>query len=151
METEDPLVFERFVLWLYTNQIIDETLGYGFNIIIDLWLFADRRGIPLLMNDMIDAFHAEIGYRWVIPTKCIDKIYENTIEKSALRRMFIWSVSHITGENMFKGDHADRWPREALLDMLRAVLSKQTPVLLSKKEYKMASMCPAYHVHEEGV
>ena len=150
LEIEDPLVFERFVHWLYTNKITDDTQKAGFGIIIDLWLFADRREIPLLMNEMIDALHKEIADSWLMPTLCLHKAYENTTEGSSLRRMLMWTMSRILRADMFDGEYADRWPRPALLDMVRLVLAERPAPTLSQDQYKKVKMCPLYHVHEEG-
>jgi hypothetical protein len=40
---------------------------------IDLWLFGDRRDIPLLMNEMIDALHVDIADRWLVPSDCLQQ------------------------------------------------------------------------------
>lgn len=150
LETESPLVFERFVHWLYTNKIADDTRKAGFSIIIDLWLFADRRDIPLLMNNMVDALQLEIVDRWQVPTDCLHHVYKNTTEKSALRRMLAWSMSRLVDASTFN-NHADRWPREACVDVLRLVLTDRSTSIFSKEQYKKVNMCPLYHVHEEGV
>ena len=150
LEREDPLVFERFILWLYTNRITDEALLPDHSIIIDLWLFADRRDVPLLMNEMIDALHLDIGDHWLMPTDCLYKVYERSHTSSALRRMLIWTMSRTMGADMFEDDYANRWPRGALLDMLRSVLADRPASTLSKEQYKEADTCPAFHVHEDG-
>lgn len=150
LETEDPLVFERFVHWLYTNKITDDTQKAGFRIIIDLWLFAYRRNIPLLMNEMIDALHKEIADSWLMPTDRLHKAYENTAEGSSLRRMLMWTMSRTLRADMFDGEYADRWPRPALLEMVRLVLAERPAPTLSQDQYKKVKMCPLYHVHEEG-
>lgn len=150
LKTEDPLVFERFAHWLYTNKITDDTRKSGFGIIIDLWLFADRRDIPLLMNEMIDALHKGITDQWLMPTDCLHKVYENTTEGSALRRILMWSMSRTVRSSLFEENYAKRWPRKALLDVLRLVLDDRLTPILSRDQCQKASMCPTYHVHEDG-
>lgn len=150
LETEDPLVFERFVHWLYTNKITDDQRKSEFRIIIGLWLFADRRDIPLLMNEMIDALHKEIANSWLMPTDFLHKVYESTTKGSALRRMLMWTMSRIMRADMFNGDYAERWPRTALLDMVKLVLAERPAATMTQDQYKKVKMCPLYHVHEEG-
>lgn len=152
LDTEDPLVFERFVLWLYTNNITDDKLLSGQRIAIDVWLFADRRDIPLLMNEMINVLHLNIADNWIVPTNRLHKVYQNTTEGSALRRMLTWSMSRTIGSELLEGEYAEEWPREALLDVLRLALADRsvTARALSNEQYKELKMCPTYHVHEEG-
>jgi hypothetical protein len=150
LKTEDPLVFKRFFLWLYTNKITDDTLEPAYSIAIDLWLFADRRNIPLLMNEMINTLHQYITGRWTLPVFYIHKVYENTNEGSTLRRSLMWSMSRTMEPVKFHNHQVENWPREALSDMLRLVLADRPASSLSKDQHKNANMCPAYHVHEDG-
>jgi len=62
-----------FSFWLYTDDIIDDLLKSGHSMIIDPWLFADRRNIPLLMNETIDALHLRMSDHWIMPIDCLDK------------------------------------------------------------------------------
>lgn len=152
LQTEDPDVFERFMLWLYTNKIFDDTLKMSTGVIIRLWLFADRRNIPLLMNEMIDEMHTTIGEFWVVPTIHLHELYEHTSEDSAMRRMVIYSIARTVDQAVLKEkEDVDRWPREALVEMLRLTLAEPRDLSLGKTLYKALEMCPAYHVHEEGV
>jgi hypothetical protein len=151
LETEDPLVFERFFLWLYTNRITDDTLKKTHTIIIDLWLFADCRNIPLLMNEMINALHLRIANSWMLPLDCLNTIYMSTTEESALRRMLTWSISRTMDRKLLEGVHGNKWRREALVEVLKMLVDTRGEASLTKGQYKTTSMCPLYHVHEEGV
>lgn len=152
LETEDADVFERFMLWLYTNRASDQTLGMNFSAIIKLWLFADRRNIPLLMNEMVDEMHRYIGDLWIVPTKHLHEIYEHTSEQSTLRRMVVNSMARTIGPALLeKKEDLDKWPKEALAEMLRLTLAEPRELPLGKMQYKALKMCPTYHLHEEGV
>lgn len=147
LETEDPLVFGGFVLWLYTNKITDESLASKSTVITDLWLFADRRDIPLLMNEMIDALHLDMTVHWTMPTGRISKIYESTSSGSALRRMIMWSMSRTYDATLLEMNGVKEWPQEALLDMLRLVLDDRPTSLLfkgpvQKGQHVSCSPCP---------
>ncbi|KAF7196293.1 hypothetical protein HII31_02360 [Pseudocercospora fuligena] len=69
---EDATTFSLFVHWLYTRKIhvSDEAADHEqtFETLCDLWLFADRRQVPLLMNACIDALRDAIVKAWVVPT-----------------------------------------------------------------------------------
>jgi hypothetical protein len=96
LETEEPAVFEEFVLWLYTktpraeSTTRDNCLQH-YESTTKLWIFADRRDIPLLMNEMIDSFQQSVLVGWttnMMPNNVINNIYENITEDCELRRMF---------------------------------------------------------------
>jgi hypothetical protein len=150
LDIEDPLVLGRLVLWLYTNKITDESLMSNYTIIIDLWLFADRRDIPLLMNEMIDALHLDMADNWTMPTGRVSDICENTHSGSALRRMIMWSIFRTFDATLLDASGVKLWPQEALLDMLSLALTDRPASNLTKDRYKKVKMCPTYHVHEEG-
>lgn len=150
MTTEDPFVFKNYVQWLYTNKISDDALNSGHSIIIDLWLFADRRDIPLLMNEMIDALHLMIADSWIMPIDYLPTIYMNTIEGSASRRMLAWSMSRTMGEGLLEGPYGTSWPQEAMMDVLRLIVADRLRPTLPRHLYKSETMCPTYHVHENG-
>lgn len=72
LKTEDPIVFGKFVGWLYLQRVeytapINSTARYRE--IIDLWVFADRFHVPLLMNAMIDALRDQLVEVWLVPNK----------------------------------------------------------------------------------
>jgi hypothetical protein len=90
LETEEPAVFEEFVMWLYTKSTTRDNRFQHYESTTKLWIFADRRKIPLLMNEMIDSFKQSVLVGWtmnIMPNKVINNIYENTPESSRLRRM----------------------------------------------------------------
>lgn len=152
LESEDADIFGRFMLWLYTGRITDGTLQVTQTLVVDLWLFADRRNIPLLMNEMVNELHGSVADSWIVPTHCLRTIYENTSEGSALRRLLIYSVCRTySPKDEVKKRQVDAWPQAALAEMLGYFLGIPPPTFLPKEQYKALEMCPEYHVHEEGV
>ena len=150
-------MFTGFVKWLYTNKhradkITKATGGEHFMSIVKLWIFADRRGVPLLMNEMIDSLHHSVVALWYVPT--VKEIYENTTEESALRRMVVDMYANIAGSNQaaqFKTD-SDVYTKDFLCDLVKSLIAtNQRKPHLSKEEYNKVEMCPSFHVHEEGV
>lgn len=75
----------------------------------------------------------------------------DTTEGSALRRLLAWTLSRTIGANLLEGYYGTMWPQEALMDVLRLVLADRSAPNLSQTHYKAVSMCPTYHVHEDGI
>lgn len=88
------------MLWLYTKNVTDDTLKVDVKLLVDLWLFADRRTIPLLINEMIDALHVFIADSWTLPTLRLHAIHEPNLEDSPLRRMLTYTMSHTVDQDM---------------------------------------------------
>lgn len=58
MKEEDPDVFHRFIVWLYSEKVISELETYknlNWEAIIAVYAFAERKGIPRLLNTCVDA------------------------------------------------------------------------------------------------
>lgn len=57
MKEEDPEVFRRFKNWLYSDKLISESETYKnlpWEVIIEVYSFAERKGIPRLQNKRVD-------------------------------------------------------------------------------------------------
>ncbi|KAL9133647.1 MAG: hypothetical protein Q9175_005177 [Cornicularia normoerica] len=57
IKDEDPDIFRRFVTWLYSRKITLESETYmntPWQIIIEVYSFAERNGIPHLQNTCVD-------------------------------------------------------------------------------------------------
>lgn len=121
-EDEDVDVFERFILWLNSSSIIGKTLELDFDILVRVWLFADRRDIPLLLNDMIDDLKRTVIKQTTVPVTSLHLVYENTSPGSLLRRMLIDALSSLCNPLNFNVDACvDLWPKHALWDLAKAV------------------------------
>ena len=152
-ETVDT--FERFVFWLYTRKYDAATTSAdGFHSICELWLFADRRQVPLLANVMINAMRDGIVKHWIVPTNEVELIYNNTTEGPPLRQFIVWVISNTipASEAMNPKGRAALWPAEFLRDILKSVwtLRDSGSKRLSKQEVANVDMC-TFHQHEEGV
>lgn len=153
LDTETPRTFERFVSWLYTRSITDDDdEKANCQLIIDLWLFADRREIPLLMNEMLDALKDRIVTEKTIPTTLLGTTYERTMPGSALRRMIVHAITNTASERLMADDSKKAlWPHDALWDTAKELLRfpRQQPVGIAS--YNAMDICPLFHTHEEGV
>lgn len=152
LESEDADLFGAFVLWLYSGKITDGSMKVNQGFIVDIWLFADRRNIPLLMNEMVDELHRSIGDNWTIPAHRLHTIYEHTPERSALRRLLMYSMCRLSGPRLLGTKvHTDEFPREAMVNLLRLMLAIPREPHMMQWEYNPLNVCSAYHTHEEGV
>lgn len=159
LETEEPAVFEGFVKWLYTakartDEITKQNAGEYFKSIVRLWIFADRRDVPLLMNEMIDSLHRSVVAIWIIPNNSVKEIYDNTTEGSALRRVLVDMYASVAGDELageFTPDN-DVYTKGFLCDLVKSMIATvpRRP-FLKKEQYQKVEMCPSFHVHEEGV
>lgn len=86
---EEVGLFQRLVHWLYSGEIELEALAEnGWDSMLSrLWVLADRRDIPLLMNMCIDALLGRIAQKWEVPNGSVmNRVYENTMEGDAPSR-----------------------------------------------------------------
>ena len=153
LSTETPKTFERFVSWLYTRSITDDDdEKANCQIIIDLWLFADRREIPLLMNEMLDALKDRIVTEKTIPTTLLGTTYERTMPGSALRRRIVHAITTTASERLVADDSKKAlWPHDALWDTVKELLKVSRPQVVGVASYSAMDICPLFHTHEEGV
>lgn len=162
LETEEPVVFEGFVKWLYTKDFRSDEINKHnnkeyFMSIVKLWIFADCREIPLLMNEMIDRLQEAVHTVWLLPRNTIREAYSNTTARSALRRMIVDTYKTLggigLGHDMTKDDGYDYrcYPKQFLYDLMPLLLQVRGQRNLTKEEYNEVDMCPSFHVHEEGV
>ncbi|KAK4896984.1 hypothetical protein LTR27_005231 [Elasticomyces elasticus] len=152
---ESDEVFTRFRTWLYTNKIDvpARTDRSSYSEIIALWSFADRREIPLLMNECINAVRDELVRTWKVPTKYLRQIYDTTTPQAGMRRLVIqlmagtWDASKMEGER-----ERGQMIEAALWDIVIAVwkLKDEKCGRMLKADVVKMDLCE-YHVHEEGV
>lgn len=101
-------VFDTFRCWLYTGRLNDsskDTSGHASReahhfpvaALVDVWVFADMRGIPALGNANIDMFHKSFAATWAVCFKIIEKVYEDSGEQSCLNRFFVASYNRSRG------------------------------------------------------
>ncbi|GAB7327594.1 hypothetical protein MBLNU13_g11445t1 [Cladosporium sp. NU13] len=158
LETEEPAVFGGFVKWLYTHKphtdkFTKANYRESYMSIVKLWIFADRRKIPLLMNEMIDSLHQSMVELWLLPSDFIRETYDNTTEESALHRMLVDMYASVAGSNLSSDMKHDPevYPQNFLIDMVKRLIEAgpRKPYLTDKR-YQKVEMCPSFHVHEEG-
>lgn len=62
LDLKDPKVFDAFKLWLYSGNLLTSTFkpstdqgGPYHDFLVDIWIFADYHGIPVLKSTVTDA------------------------------------------------------------------------------------------------
>lgn len=156
---EDVQTFRHFIFWLYRGTLRRSITTRTILKMSRLWVFGDRRNIPLLQNSVLDEMRDIIKNatkQWLLPGVMeLSFVYNNTTPDSALRR-FIVDVAHRTmSPTTVRPPSIDhpQWNAEALQDMLAAALTgweKGTAKSISKADVEGWDMC-SYHVHEEGI
>ena len=92
MVEDDPTVFRHFQYWAYTGLIEEENILW--HTLFGIYIFAEARCIPALQNSAIDIVISKHGSSWGSPVDEYRYIYENTAEKSPVRKFLIeWTAS----------------------------------------------------------
>ncbi|KAK4895765.1 hypothetical protein LTR27_006247 [Elasticomyces elasticus] len=122
LKDENAKVFEHFVCWIYTGKLPDQPAkGNNIDLLCELWLLADRRIVPLLMNQALEGLSEEIYRTSSMPINMMPKIYENTVAESGLRRYCIYAIGRTIPSSDIKKITAAGWPSEALEDFMVAM------------------------------
>ncbi len=90
---EDPSIFKRFNDWLYTEKVTtraETARDLVWNVIVDTYIFAVRRGIPRLQNSCIDVAIRKIEAGGLFPSQAIiNPLWKVTGAVWPLRRLFL--------------------------------------------------------------
>ncbi|KAK4890531.1 hypothetical protein LTR27_010812 [Elasticomyces elasticus] len=153
LKEEDATLFRHFVKWLYSGQLpITPMKGDNFDVLCALWLLGDRRDVPLLQNQALDAIRNEVMRTSKVPTHFIPELYANTTEKSGLRCFVMHLVALTMNPTNLAANRKAGWPEEAVWDVFSSVVQTQHSILPTLNKNGMANidMC-VYHTHEAGV
>lgn len=128
LDCEECSVFERFVTWLYTYKTRPEKITEGnphnhFLSCVKLWVFADRRDIPLLMNEMVDELQKIVVETWTYPNRVVKEVYATTTDGSILRRVIVHIYTCCTTKGNMTSEGFEPYPREFLLDLIKGLAS----------------------------
>ena len=115
LQDEKVKVFKVFNGWLYTRAIVLEQLckgDTGWEALTDLYVFAEKMGIPSLQNAAIDVIIATTKTKKLIPG--MDQIahaWENTSENSGFRRLLVDYYAHWLDYEDMKSRLEQDWNR----------------------------------------
>lgn len=148
LPTEEVDVFEWFVQWIYTRRIEEPRAGEGFGTVCKLWALADRREVPLLMNQCIDALRDQVAEQWLVPTDQLGFIYEHTFPYAGLRRLAVDLTTKAGGPSLLQSSMT--FPNEVLRDFLQVTWALDYSKRMNKEDVAKLDTC-TYHRHEDGV
>ena len=147
-DEEEADIVKRFVLWLYTKEYNAPVgIRHTFDVICKLWVFGDKRQIPLLSNMMINKMRDEMVRLSKAPSRCLMFIYENTTAESKLRAFVVWLLVATGVERMLTKTNRESWPGDASFDLLQAVVERKGAALLSRSDLASFNLCQ-WHQHE---
>ena len=148
-DEEEADIVKRFVVWQYTKEYkpLNE-IPQDFDVICKLWIFGDKRQIPLLSNMTINTMPDEIVRRWTLPSGNLRFIYENTTPDSKLRAFVAWVIAATSGSKLLTEDNRTLWPGDASFDILRLVWKRKesNSAKVTKEELAKLDMCE-WHQH----
>ena len=158
LDEESPTLFDRVYNWLYSGTVLSasETRQYSMQpLLVELWILADRRAMPALQNDVLDAIDRNSN----VTNKLCEVSLVHSLFNSAprLSKARLWVVEQFTGvknmDTLFDRDLPTSWdfPSKEFL----AGVARRSNELLSKdttgpsERLKKLNMC-AFHEHREG-
>jgi hypothetical protein len=148
LPTEKPAVFARFVYWIYHRSLdMDGVKQQYFNSLAELWVLADMREAPLLMNCILSEMGTLVVDKWIVPMSNLTYAYENTSDEAGLRR-FMGDIITLTAEPELLTKE-ENYSKTALWDILKIVWGMDKSKKLSRDQVKDIDMCK-YHHHEAG-
>lgn len=145
---EDPKIFKKVYEWLYTRNLADTLEGemkLNFAVLLDLYLFGEKRMVPTLQNDTIDVIIRKCTEENYSPVSMIETVYEELSASSPLRKLIVDIAIHRDTAESFaskKKFYTEEFVVEVATEMLRIRT-------LSHKTWDYFLPYSKYHVPEE--
>ncbi|KAL9092062.1 MAG: hypothetical protein Q9159_001061 [Coniocarpon cinnabarinum] len=157
LDEEEPEVFDRAYHWLYNGSVLTnaEYQDYNFQMmLVELWLLADRRGMPALQNDALDAINRNSNVtKKLCEVVLIHRLWNLSPRRSPVRS---WLLEQFVGvknlEVLFNRPVPAHWnfPPQ---DFVHALTLRQREVIRHGKreedKLKKLDIC-AFHEHRDG-
>lgn len=145
---EKPWIFERFQLWLYFKQVLDEgetPSNLSFYRLKALYIFAECRSIPRLQNHVVDLMIQKSALDKSITTPGVSTVtvYSTWARSFPLRRLLVDLVVYYGSFNQ-----SWRWEDESkdyLVDLIRGFGVVQN----EKKPKDLWKHRCDYHIHAD--
>lgn len=154
LDEEDDNIFRTYITWLYQQHLDAERLREAFDPVdyeshlMQLCIFADKRGIPLLHNDAITLLALSTLVVGPVRAFKITEIYDTIPRGRALHRFLVDDMVHGGGDQLSNWaaceDIFDELPDEYCIDILRA---QHHPDRATKRPHE--HLCD-YHEHEDA-
>lgn len=120
----DPLVFNLFLEWIYTQKLPrmdDNAVDDNSYLLAHLWILAEKCEIPALQNQVIKRLSILYRSQPNIDAAIFDIVYRSTGPNSPLRGFFVEFLTANFQLYMFPSH--DAMPHEMLADIIRALQS----------------------------
>lgn len=145
--------FDAFCCWLYTNRLKDPVtnatcsndLYLSPETLLNIWVFADFRGIPALGNAAIDMLHEQCFACYAFPSKEIKAIYKKTMAESNFRRFAIDFYKEAAPIEFILA-YPDTYTPEFLCDVLPSVARRPDGEKLTRSQSERMDRCQ-WHDH----
>ena len=149
LEDENPTVFAHFFIWMYTNKLGDDDIecapeGMSWEVLVDIYLFANRRLARRFRNACIDALILKMdNTHELAPPLLIKRIWRDIpAAMDPIRRLFVAYFGLIKGALRHSGiDEVKAYP----LDLLARVAVADSP-----EELCLWNSRCSFHNHVEG-
>ena len=145
-------IFEHFLVWLYTGQIIpgfqagDDGVS-AQEVLVQLYIFGEARGIPKFQDSVMDQLIDQMEKSPSISNHLLPAIYDGTPIGSPLRRVYTDYIA-LEGEliphEWFKPECKRRHPRESLIDLIGALYKIKRDCTCTRKT--LTELRDDYHV-----
>jgi len=157
LEKEDVDIMEIFVRWLYFGRLCsiedDEMDGDLEEMdLCRLWVFADMRGIPELMNIAINELHENLWDRGPYDHDILPYVLAHTGETADLRRFYVEAYAVSFDLSCFSPDRMDYYDKAFLIALLlRIGQLRDDPIERENclNNWEKIDIC-RFHMHEGG-
>jgi len=155
LDDEDREDFERFNVWLYTGDLLqneESIVDVEYLQLFDLYIFAEKRIIPRLQNACIDLVLTKANVADLGPTNMdVARIWDNTPNSSPMRKLILdWFVLRGDMSAYFETDQdVETHSKDFLASVIRAYYTARQDGLLQEKWNSRKDPC-RYHTHHDG-
>lgn len=123
--------FDAFCGWLFTGRLKDppthvttaDDVYLPNQVLIDIWIFTELRGIPALGNAAIDMLHERVFATRQLPRSSIKPLYKGTVTGSKLRAWVV-AVYKASAQVIFLTKNSKPFTKEFLCDMFTDLVKR---------------------------
>ena len=110
-----------------------------------LWVLADKLLIPKLQNHILECMATRHTSSDLVPTMCINYVWEHTSPDNALRRWMLHLVAHVLSAKCLV-EHPEQFPKDMLIELAALMIADATSGK-SRRALQMPHL-PNFHVPE---
>jgi hypothetical protein len=128
------------VFWIYSQNLnlpLEEAESWDFTreiqALCSLWVLADKLIIAALQNAVIEKINAISLRDSIIPTFCIQYIYQNTAVRSPLRQLMLTYCAYSSFATSYYTDNSHQFPKEMLLELTALLIDELPPGHAAKR------------------